>query len=71
MLAALTASVPLGPPAARAEDRVYADSESVEPLAPGAKIPTAVVRTVDGKPMDLSATIGEGGALLVFYRGGW
>jgi hypothetical protein len=65
--------LPVGtfPSPAIASDRVFPNSESVKPLGPGAKIPTAVVRTVLGEPTDLSAAIGESGALLVFYRGGW
>jgi len=56
---------------ASADARVYDRAEGVQPLSPGTQIPTAVVQTVLGKPMDLEAAIGEGGALLVFYRGGW
>ncbi len=56
---------------ASADNRVYDQPEAVKPLSPGKQIPTAVVQTVLGKPIDLEATIGEGGALLVFYRGGW
>ena len=70
-LTAFTTLVALGASAVRADDRVYADSESVKPLLAGTKIPVAVLHTVLGKPIDLAATIGDGGALLVFYRGGW
>ena len=56
---------------ASADVRVYDQAEAVKPLSPGKQIPTAVVQTVLGKSIDLEAAIGEGGALLVFYRGGW
>ncbi len=56
---------------AGAGDRVYDRPEDVRPLSPGQRIPKAVVRSVLGKPVDLVTAIGEGGALLVFYRGGW
>ena len=56
---------------ASADVRVHDQAEGVQPLSPGTQIPKAVVQTVLGKPMDLEAAIGEGGALLVFYRGGW
>ena len=54
-----------------ADVRVYDQPEAVKPLSPGQQIPTAVVHSVRGKPIDLETAIGEGGALLVFYRGGW
>jgi peroxiredoxin len=43
----------------------------VQPLAAGARIPVASLTTVDGEPIDLARAMGERGALLVFYRGGW
>jgi len=51
--------------------RVYPDAASVEPLAPGARVPSVTVRTVAGEPVDLAAAVRDRGALLVFYRGGW
>ena len=57
--------------AARAQDRVYPDAEAVEPLAPGARVPSAPLQTVRGEPADLAELMRERGALLVFYRGGW
>jgi hypothetical protein len=54
-----------------AADRVYPSAESVEPLQPGAAVPSVSVRAVDGSPVDLSKLLRERGALLVFYRGGW
>jgi len=56
---------------ASADVGVHAQAAGVQPLSPGVQIPKAVVQTILGKPMDLEAAIGEGGALLVFYRGGW
>jgi hypothetical protein len=70
-LALFAAFIAFGPTPVVAEGRVYSQPEDVEPLSPGNKIPTAVVQTVLGKPIDLAAAIGDSGALLVFYRGGW
>lgn len=70
-LATLVTFCALETSTASADVRVYDQAEAVKPLSPGKQIPTAVVQTVLGKPIDLEATIGEGGALLVFYRGGW
>jgi hypothetical protein len=56
---------------ARAADRVYPTPEAVEPLAAGAKVPSVRVETVRGEPVDLREVMGDRGALLVFYRGGW
>ena len=53
------------------EARVFANADSVEPLPVGSPIPSANVRTIDGESVDLATRLGEGGALLVFYRGGW
>ncbi len=54
-----------------AGDRVYPAADAVEPLAVGAQVPRAVVETVKGAPADLMELVGDSGALLVFYRGGW
>ncbi len=54
-----------------AADRVYPSAGAVEPLQPGAAVPSVSVRSVDGSPVDLSKLLRERGALLVFYRGGW
>jgi hypothetical protein len=50
---------------------VYPSPAAVQPLAPGASVPSVRVRTVDGAPVDLATAIRGHGALLVFYRGGW
>ncbi|MGH0032043.1 MAG: hypothetical protein ACQGVC_19805 [Myxococcota bacterium] len=57
--------------AATAEGRVHPDPQSVEPLAVGARVPSATVRSVEGEPVDLAGVVKDAGALLVFYRGGW
>lgn len=57
--------------AAAAENVVHPDAESVQPLQPGASVPSAIVHSVEGKPVDLADLVREQGALLVFYRGGW
>lgn len=50
---------------------VHASPAEVQPLAPGTEIPSVQVETVRGEPIDLAERVREGGALLVFYRGGW
>ncbi len=64
-----TAFLATGP--AFASDRVYSTADAVEPLAVGAQVPRAPVKTVTGAPADLMKVVGDDGALLVFYRGGW
>ena len=56
---------------ALAVGRVYPSAEEVQPLQPGARIPSVRVETLRGEPVDLAATLEKRGALLVFYRGGW
>ncbi len=51
--------------------RVYPNAESVRPLAVGSRIPNPTVRNLAGERVDLEKRIGDRGALLVFYRGGW
>lgn len=41
------------------------------PLAAGARVPAAVVQTVEGDKLDLAAAVAEKPTLLVFYRGSW
>ncbi len=70
--AALLASLLLLPQSVLAGyGRVYASAEAVEPLEPGAQVPSAIVRTIDGQEVDLANVVHDEGALLVFYRGGW
>ena len=57
--------------AASGEAPVYASPEAVKPLAPGSAVPSVEVQTVTGDSADLAAQVRDGGALLVFYRGGW
>jgi len=71
ILTLLTTAISVGSVSAQAEDRVYPNAESVQPLAPGSSIPSATMKTVRGEPIDLAAAMGQSGALLVFYRGGW
>ena len=56
---------------ARAADRVYPTPEAVEPLAPGAQVPSALLISVAGEPVELRDLVENRGAMLVFYRGGW
>ncbi len=71
MLFVAAAAILCGADAAHGADRVYASPEEVEPLAVGATVPTAPVRTVEGEVVDLAELVRDTGALLVFYRGGW
>ena len=56
---------------ATAAKPVYPSAEAVQPLQPGASVPSVGVRAVDGTTVDLSKLVSKSGALLVFYRGGW
>ncbi len=70
--AALLASLVLLPHSVLAgSGRVYPSAEAVKPLEPGARVPAAVVRTIDGQQVNLAKLVHDEGALLVFYRGGW
>ncbi len=70
--AALLASLLLLPQAALAgSGRAYPSAEAVKPLEPGAPVPSAMVRTIDGREVNLAKLVHDEGALLVFYRGGW
>jgi hypothetical protein len=72
LLSALAlAAICLAAASAWAGGRVYDSPEAVEPLAPGASVPSVQVATVRGEPVDLAERVREQGALLVFYRGGW
>jgi len=51
--------------------QVYASPHDVEPLQPGAHVPTVAVESIDGEIIDLASLVRESGALLVFFRGGW
>jgi hypothetical protein len=57
--------------AVHAGDRVYPTPDAVEPLAPGTSVPPVRVESVRGAAVDLAEVMGDEGALLVFYRGGW
>lgn len=57
--------------ASLAGGRVFPDAKSVEPLAPGERVPSVSVEPVGGGRIDLAERVREQGALLVFYRGGW
>lgn len=50
---------------------IYPSAEETMPLQPGASVPSACVRTVQGETVDLASKLRGSGALLVFYRGGW
>ncbi|RMG56016.1 MAG: hypothetical protein D6723_01365 [Acidobacteria bacterium] len=41
------------------------------PLLVGERVPSVTLKTVDGRPFDLSAAIARKPTVLIFYRGGW
>ncbi len=50
---------------------VAVSAEQTQPLSIGAKVPTVLLKTVDGQTADLADLIKEKPTVLVFYRGGW
>lgn len=50
---------------------VAESAADVNPLGVGDRVPSATLRTVDGKPFDLEAQIARAPTVLIFYRGGW
>jgi hypothetical protein len=71
ILSAALAAAALAGGCGEANGRVYATAEAVEPLSPGAGVPSVRVLTVRGEPVDLAGLVRDRGALLVFFRGGW
>ena len=55
--------------AARAE--LAPSAAEARPLPLGAKVPAALVKTMDGAELDLAAAVAGKPTLLVFYRGSW
>ena len=55
--------------AARAE--LAPSAAEAQPLPLGAKVPSALVKTMDGAELDLAAAVAGKPTLLVFYRGSW
>ena len=52
-------------------DGVAASAAETKPLTVGAAVPSATLRTIDGKPVALKDALGGKKTVLVFYRGGW
>lgn len=50
---------------------VAASADAVRPAPVGATAPTAVLKTVDGQPFDLTRAYHASPTILIFYRGGW
>jgi hypothetical protein len=67
----LTAVMLISAGIVRAANRVHPAPEAVEPLAVGARVPSAEVQTLAGEKVELAEIVRSHGALLVFYRGGW
>lgn len=53
-------------PAAPAES-----ADAAKPLGKGAPVPSAILKTADGKDFDLKSQIENKPTILIFYRGGW
>jgi peroxiredoxin len=51
--------------------RVAASATEANPLQVGDHVPLAVLKSIDGKPVDLTAEIAKKPTVLIFYRGGW
>jgi hypothetical protein len=51
--------------------RVYPSPGETQPLPAGSSIPSVTLTTVQGQSIQLAKILGDRGALLVFYRGGW
>jgi len=47
------------------------DAKDVGPLQPGADVPAAMVKAMDGTKVDLGQRLAKGQTVLVFFRGGW
>lgn len=63
----------LGSMSAHALDRSQiADSaENVTPLLDGQTIPNVTLKTADGAPVSLRASVMAKPSVILFYRGGW
>jgi len=52
-------------------DRVASSANDICPLLVGNPIPTAEVRDIDGKALQLDSLTAGNAVVLIFYRGGW
>ena len=50
---------------------VAVSAEQAQPLSIGAKVPSVLLKTVDGQTADVVDLVKEKPTVLVFYRGGW
>jgi hypothetical protein len=50
---------------------VPTSAKDVVPAAVGDRAPSAPVRDLDGRSVELSHLLADRGVMLVFYRGGW
>jgi peroxiredoxin len=55
----------------RGPGHVVKHSGHVRPLGEGSVVPRVMVRTADGKEVDLRSVVTREPTVLVFYRGGW
>lgn len=51
--------------------KIAAADTDVVPIDRGAKLPTLILKGVDGKAYDLNAAVAKKPTILIFYRGGW
>jgi len=58
-------------PFGRERERLSAASAPADSAAPGASLPDAELLGPDGAARSLAAAVGDGPAVLVFYRGAW
>lgn len=73
LLVALACLAPMGSPlAAPASAQELPETpDAIRPLLVGATVPDVPLATSDGTETTLHAALGDGPAIVVFYRGGW
>lgn len=72
ILAVLTTLAAVAIPAAARQLAAPASApHEIRPLLIGSDVPSAEVRDVEGRPVDLRALVAGKPTLLLFYRGGW
>ncbi|MDH7603699.1 MAG: peroxiredoxin-like family protein [Melioribacter sp.] len=56
---------------AKEENKVAKSSEDICPIKIGAEIPSAIIKTIEGKEVDIKEVIKRQKSIVIFYRGGW
>jgi len=49
----------------------YSAPTEVQPLLIGTEVPEVDVLTLEGEAVGLRSVVGQGKAVVIFYRGGW